>query len=167
MIFKGKRYVCAYLAAVMLVACLSGCGTDSGKIDTEKAELINKNEDLKRDNTQKAQEISDLNSLVESMKKTVAELEKEAEELSATIKELETSVEAFKTEQGDKEAKLKELEDQIAAQNELITELQNKNLIEFDPSYLLCGAPKERFVLQAPSCNCRSGTYHWRSYLFS
>lgn len=134
MINKVKKYVCVCLAVVMLAGVLSGCGTDSGKIDTEKAELINKNEDLKRDNAQKAQEISDLNSLVESMKKTVAELEKEAEELGATIKELETSVETFKSEQGDKEAKLKELEDQIAAQNELIEELQNKNLIEFDPS---------------------------------
>ena len=53
MILRGKRYICACLAVMMLVAALGGCGVSDGNIDEEKVDLINKNQDLKRDNEQK------------------------------------------------------------------------------------------------------------------
>ena len=134
MILRGKRYICACLAVMMLVAALGGCGVSDGNIDEEKVDLINKNQDLKRDNEQKAQEISDLNSLVDSLEKSVADLEKAAAELGEQVKALEASASVFDAEKADNEAKLQELEAQIAAQNELIEELQTKKLIEFDPS---------------------------------
>ena len=134
MIIRGKRYICACLAVMMLASVLSGCGISDGKIDEEKANLINKNMELERDNEQKAQEISDLNTLVASLEKSVADLEKEAADLSELIKSLETSVSVFESEKTDSETKLKELEAQITAQNELIEDLKTKKLVEFDPS---------------------------------
>jgi len=138
---RGKRLICGGLSALMCLLLLCGCAVKYGQVDEEKAELINRNNELKRENTEKDQTISDLNSLIESLNKSVEDLQKEAEGLKDTIKSLEESIDVFENDSSGSGSKIAELEKtvadlqaQIEAQNELIVELENKKLIEFDPS---------------------------------
>ena len=129
-----RRLLCAIIAVSIVAAILCGCSINYGSVDAEKADLINNNEYLKRENSQKDDKIA-------SLQKTLDELNKELDGVSSEVKEFESVVSTLKTDVDDKDAKIKDLEasiaelqSQIAQKEESIQALENKRLIEFDPS---------------------------------
>ena len=129
-----RRLLCAIVAVSIAATVLCGCSINYGSVDAEKVDLINNNEYLKREISQKDEEIA-------SLQKTLDDLNKEYDGISLEVKEFESAVSTLKTDVDDKDAKIKELEASIADLQSLIAEkeesilaLENKRLIEFDPS---------------------------------
>ena len=130
-----KRIIFGVVCAAITAAIFVGIDyTSVNDVDKEKAELINANEDLKRDVEQKSNKINELSGFITKLESSVDDLKKESEGYKTAADELKTDNDGLEAQLKELQSSIAGMEAKIEEQNKTIEDLQVQKLINFDPS---------------------------------